>query len=203
MVTCDVSHLLRTCVYWDHLNTVARKEGRFHSQRKYPIKYCGKKRWQTSFPFPLHSPTNALASHTRHQPEPRGNPPIKTVCSCHVKSFSNIRIDLLEFIVVTLETSHLLRSPLKAEADKRTVARKEGRFHSQSTQENKAEGTTLINTAARKDGKLRSQLTTITTSQQTKSTPLTLSHECLCISSSPPTRTPREHSNHNRIFTSR
>ena len=41
--------------------------------------------------------------------------------SRHVKSFSNIRIDLLEFILVTFATSHCFRSPLKVEAPSNTV----------------------------------------------------------------------------------
>ena len=53
--------------------------------------------------------------------------------SRHVKAFSTIRVDLLCCISVTLATSHWLRSPSKAEAWSNTVARKEGRLHSQST----------------------------------------------------------------------
>jgi hypothetical protein len=55
--------------------------------------------------------------------------------SHHVKSFSNIRIDLLAKISVTFATSHWLRSPLKAELNENTIAKKrrhqEGRLHSQ------------------------------------------------------------------------
>jgi hypothetical protein len=39
--------------------------------------------------------------------------PITIACSRHFKSFSNIHIDLLLYIEVTLLTSHLLMSPLK------------------------------------------------------------------------------------------
>ncbi len=53
--------------------------------------------------------------------------------SRHVMSFSTTRINLLSCIVVTLATSHWLRSPLKAEAAWNTVAKKEGRIHSDST----------------------------------------------------------------------
>ncbi len=66
------------------------------------------------------------------------HPPIEpskqySMSSRPVKAFSNIHIDSLDCIVVTFATSHLLRSPLKAEALQNTVARKEGRLHSQST----------------------------------------------------------------------
>ncbi len=76
-------------------------------------------------------------------PNLRLNPPI-TKPWVHVtssQSFSNMRIDLLLDIVVTFATSHWLRSPLKTETNlkknvgrqENTVARKEGRLHSQST----------------------------------------------------------------------
>jgi hypothetical protein len=69
------------------------------------------------------------------------NPHHNSMSSRHVKSFSTIRIDLLSRISVTFATSHWLRSRLKVEAEANTVARKEGRLHSQSTrkQEKKAE----------------------------------------------------------------
>ncbi len=56
-----------------------------------------------------------------------------SMSSRHVKSFSTIRIDLLPPISVTVATSHWFRSPLKAEAQANTVARKEGQLHSQPT----------------------------------------------------------------------
>jgi hypothetical protein len=59
------------------------------------------------------------------------------ITSRHVKSFSNIRIDLLWYIVLTVATSHWMRSRLKMEAERNTVARKEGRLHSQSTRKKK------------------------------------------------------------------
>jgi hypothetical protein len=70
--------------------------------------------------------------HHHHQPKPR-NPPITIAMSSRrVKSLFTIRIDLLNSIVVTFETSHRLMSRLKAEAYSNTVTRKEGRFYSQS-----------------------------------------------------------------------
>ncbi len=48
-------------------------------------------------------------------------PSIHPVTIRHVKSFSNIRIDLLDPIVVTFATSHLLMSPLKAQAIKNVL----------------------------------------------------------------------------------
>ncbi len=57
-----------------------------------------------------------------------------SVSSRHIKSFSTVNIDLLFCVVKTVATSHWLRSPLKAEADWNTVARKkENRLHSRST----------------------------------------------------------------------
>ncbi len=47
--------------------------------------------------------------------------------SRQVKSFSNVRIDLLAELSTSFATFHLLRSPLKAEASENTVARKEGK----------------------------------------------------------------------------
>jgi hypothetical protein len=78
-------------------------------------------------------------------PEPPTEPSnYNSMSARHVKSFSTIRVDLLAFISVTLATSHWLRSPSKAEAPANTVARKEGRLHSQSTRKKtKAEGRTL------------------------------------------------------------
>ncbi len=69
-------------------------------------------------------------------PNPRLNPPItidNSMSSRHVKSFSTIHSYLQSLISVTFATSHWLRSPLKAEARPNTVARQEGRLHSQST----------------------------------------------------------------------
>ncbi len=55
-----------------------------------------------------------------------------SMSSRHVKLFSAIQFDLLKDKVVTFATSHRLRSPLKAEAEPNTVARKKADYiHSQ------------------------------------------------------------------------
>ncbi len=53
-----------------------------------------------------------------------------SMSSRRIKSSSTICIDLLDSKVVTFETSHWLRFPLKTEAISNTVRRKEGRFYS-------------------------------------------------------------------------
>ncbi len=68
-----------------------------------------------------------------------------TISSRHVKSFSNIRINLLWGILSTFATSHWWRSPLKAKAPANTVARKEGRLHSQPTRKKRRRKEKLIN----------------------------------------------------------
>ncbi len=95
--------------------------------RRTLIKFCGSKRRQTSCKQLLFSPSSQyLPSHpheclciTSSPPQPKL--PTKpsnhnSMSSRHVKSFSNIRIDLLVCIVVTSATFHRLRFPLKAEA---------------------------------------------------------------------------------------
>ncbi len=81
-----------------------------------------------------HHLSTIFTSHLHHQPKLQTEPSNHNrMSSRHVKSFSNTRIDLLPDIAVTAATSHWLRSLLKAEAPLNTVARKEGRLHSQST----------------------------------------------------------------------
>jgi hypothetical protein len=120
------------------------------------IKYCGNKRRQTYFfstysinVLPTHSHdclcttfssstqthilrydlSTIFTSHHHHQPQPPTEPSNQnSMSSRQVKSFSTTRIGLLSSIEVTFETSHRLRSPLKARADKNTAARKEDRF---------------------------------------------------------------------------
>ena len=71
-----------------------------------------------------------FTSHHHQQPEPPTEPYNHySISSRYVKSFSNICVDLLQYIVVTFATSHWLRSRLKAEVLLNTVTRKEGRLH--------------------------------------------------------------------------
>ncbi len=83
----------------------------------------------------LQQPLSTIfTSHRHHKPKPPKEPSNhNNMSSRHVKPFSSIRIYSLNSIVVTFVTSHWLRFPLKAEAELNTVARKEGRLHSQST----------------------------------------------------------------------
>ncbi len=77
-----------------------------------------------------HYLSTILTSHHQQHPKPQNLTEPSNhyrMSSRHVKSFYNIRTDLLPRIVVTVATSHWLMSPLKAEADSNTVARKEGR----------------------------------------------------------------------------
>ncbi len=86
-----------------------------------------------------HHLSTIFASHYHHQPNPPTEPSNhNSMSSCHVKAFSNMRIDLLYSIVVTFATSHWLRSPLNFWASVNTVARKEGRLHSQSTRKKRS-----------------------------------------------------------------
>ncbi len=73
--------------------------------------------------------------------------------SRHIKSFFTTRIDLLDRIVITFATSHWLSSPLKAETYWNTVARKEGRLHSQSTRKKRRQKTLIRIMCQRKEGK--------------------------------------------------
>ena len=81
-------------------------------------------------------------------PNPWLNPPITIAwVSRHVNSFFNICIGLLADISVTVATSHWLRSPLKAEASENTIARKEGRLHSQLTRKKRRRKNSYQSTA--------------------------------------------------------
>ncbi len=81
-----------------------------------------------------------VKSFTTHQPRLNSPPPNhNSMSSRHVEPLFDIRIDLLPAIVVTFATFHLLRFPLKAEDERNTVARKDGRVHSKTTQEEKPE----------------------------------------------------------------
>ena len=75
-----------------------------------------------------------FTSHHHHQPQTpdKTHQSHNSMSLRHFMSFLTIHIDLLAYITVTFETSHTLRSPLKAEL-LNTVARKEGRLLSQST----------------------------------------------------------------------
>ncbi len=87
-------------------------------------------------------------------PNPRLNPSNHYCTSSrHVKSFSNICIDLLAYISVTFATSHWFRFRLKAVARSNTVARKEGRLHSQSTRKKRRRKSPDQNTVKLKEGK--------------------------------------------------
>jgi hypothetical protein len=68
--------------------------------------------------------TSIVISHTQSSQRPKK--------AWHlVRITSNNKIPLLK--LVTFATSHRLRSPLKAEVEENTIARKEGRLHLQST----------------------------------------------------------------------
>ncbi len=83
----------------------------------------------------LHQPPPQNLTHKEHRNVHKKcmNFSCDSMSSRHVESFSTIHIDLLPYMLVTFATSHRLRSPLKAEAEWNTVARKEGWLHSQST----------------------------------------------------------------------
>ena len=85
--------------------------------------------------FQHHISTIFTAHHHQQSQTPDGTllQSHNSMSSRHVQSFSTIHSDLLSLILVTFATSHWLRSPLKAEAEENTVARQEGRLHSQST----------------------------------------------------------------------
>jgi hypothetical protein len=85
----------------------------------------------------VHSIFHILHHHEPKHPTELSNH--NSMSSSHVKSFSDKRIDLLEDMAVTFATSHLLRFRLKAEDERNTVARKDGRVHSKTTQEEKPE----------------------------------------------------------------
>jgi hypothetical protein len=112
------------------------------------ILYCGKQRRQTSLtinhyrpfsacsttPYSRLAPINDLCMHfllaTNPKPRQKTLPSQKHI---HVTSShsSNIRVDLLYFILVTCETFHSRRSSLKLKAERNTVARREGQLHLQ------------------------------------------------------------------------
>ncbi len=131
VVTFATSHWLRSPLKAiASRNTVARKDGRLHSQSTHK-KEGGRK-------SPDHNTVTAQTPDYIHSLRTRKKANIlqstyNSMSSRHVKSFHNIRIHLLPSIVVTFATSHWLRSPLKTEASRNTVARKDGRLHSQST----------------------------------------------------------------------
>jgi hypothetical protein len=83
--------------------------------------------WEYTQSPAIFNTTSLPSMRDNHQPKPPTEPyNHKSMSSRHVKSFSILRIDLLNCISVTFATFHVLRSPLKAEAHSNTVPGKEG-----------------------------------------------------------------------------
>ncbi len=136
MVILEVSHILISPLKTLALeNTAARKEGRVHS---HIILWQDKK---SSFthnqllspllnilhhpPFSPLTLTNAFASHSRHQLKPPTEIPNHNSMFTSRQVILKYTFDLLWFILVTCDTSHLEMSLLKAVAPASTVAKKE------------------------------------------------------------------------------
>jgi hypothetical protein len=127
----------------------------------------------------------ASASHPRHQPEPPTEPSNHSSMFT-LSSFSNIRIDLLSYILVTLDVTHFEMSRLKAVASGSTVAKKKKAAFIHSQHKKKRQNPDIILWQDKKQASLSPLLNTNAFASHPRHHP------------EPPTEPP----NHNSMFTS-